>query len=290
MKERLATTRFSGRWKILVGVCLATAFPSTMPAQFQLDIKQVADSAFPHVAEDDEPPQLGLVQIRGGIDIARNIDRWMFGKNRTEAKAREDFEKQLKLAIESIDRACKLTVGQKEKLRLAGAGDITLYFAEVDNIRAEFDGAAQHPNEVNRLLQRIQPLQQRMHSLFGPGSILKRVSDQVLEQSQRSRLEKAEAERLRFSFDAALKTMITKVERARPLSAAQREELMKLLKDAEGPKVHGRYMQHFVMYSLAKMQPQLRRILDKQQLAAMDSLFRQGLQMERMLKQQGYID
>ena len=155
MKVRLAAIRHSGRWNVLVGVCLAAAIPSTMQAQFQLDIKQVADSAFPHVAEDDEPPQLGFVQIRGGIDIARNIDRWMFGNHRTEAKARENFENQLKLAIESIDRDCKLTVEQKEKLRLAGAGDITLYFAEIDKIRAEFDGAAQHPNEVNRLLQRL---------------------------------------------------------------------------------------------------------------------------------------
>ena len=60
----------------------------TVEAQFQLDIEQVADKAFPKVVEEEEPPTENTSRIRHGFDVQRNIDAWVFNRFGLEENSR----------------------------------------------------------------------------------------------------------------------------------------------------------------------------------------------------------
>src|SRR5258708_1185137 len=59
------------------------------------------------------------------IKIANpNVYRWVFGGDSDAIAAGKVLEKTLRQKVEIVDRACRLTAVQKEKLLLAGRGDI----------------------------------------------------------------------------------------------------------------------------------------------------------------------
>ena len=276
---------------VLAVIC----FGSTSFGQFHLDIEAVADSAFP-AEEEAETPQKRNRVIRGrGINFKANMEQWMFQPHGSESKARSVHRTQLNLAMDMTERDVNLTQEQKEKLRLAGEGDIARYFAQFDKIRAEFadvDENADGNDALNRLMRRIQPFrQQAQASIFSTGSLFKAVSDKVLDPDQRTKLRKAEEERLKYYFGAALKTSIAKAERASPLKTAQRNKILAIANEMEPPLANNRrYMKFYAMYRLAQKKGELKEILNAKQFAAMSTLLQQGDRMERTLKSAGMIE
>ena len=271
-------------------VFLALVLPAR--AQFKLDIEGVADSAFPKLEVIAPPPQQDNQRGNAVFAANQNINAWLFQRHGNEKRAREFLDQQLTLAIFSIDRDVKLNEEQREKLKLAGAGDIALFFAEVEKIRDEFDDQAMNDgNQINNVWRRIQPLQQRMRaSLFGANSVFARVSDGMLEKGQREKLREVEQQRLRFHFETYLKNTISQAQRTRPLRADQRREIMELLQDVELPSRGTRQLtQQYAQYSLAKIRKELSVILNKEQMKALDPQLRQGARMERTLRKEGYI-
>lgn len=282
--------RQTGYLGTMIGVLLTLAMPAQ--AQFKLDIEGVAEGAFPKLEVIAPPPKNKNQQGQQVFVANQNINAWLFQRHGNEAQAREFLKQQLNLAIDTIDRDVELTDEQREKLRLAGAGDVSLFFAEVEKIRDEFDGNAMNdPNQFNNVWQRIQPLQQRMRSsLYGPNSIFARVSDGMLEEAQRSRLSEVEQKRLRFHFETHLKNTISQAHRTRPFRTTQRQRIMKLLQDVEMPNRGTRQMtQQYALYSLSKVRSELSEIVSKEQMKALNPLLRRGERMERTLRNEGYI-
>ena len=287
----------SFRWICaLFAVALATPANEVL-AQFRLDINKLADGV---VTEGEtiqlpafEPARVNGVRVlrARGVKINQNIERWMFREHGTEEATRERLHERLNLAIKSIDENTELTFEQKERLRLAGMGDIALYVAEYDKLRAEY-GNQQDPNAINGLLKRIQPLQKKLQvTLFGPGSIFSRVANRILEGEQKTKLEKADEQRLRYYYRALLKSTVSKTERVEPLKAIQREQIMELMDEMPLPVRADRKMAYwFAMYSFAKAKPKLQEILNDRQLAAMQPLMDRGAGMEPALRRAGYLE
>ena len=280
--------------KCALGATLALLLMFVVPAQaqFKLDIEGVAQGAFPELEVVAAPPQNNNQLGQRVFAANQNINAWLFQRHGNEKQARAFLNQQLSLAIDTVDRDVELNEEQQEKLKLAGAGDVALFFAEVEKVRAEFDGEAMNdPNQFNNVWQRVQPLQQRMRaSLFGAGSIFARVADGMLGDSQREKLRKVEQKRLRFHFETHLKNTISKAQRTRPLRANQRQEIMELLQDVELPSRGTRQMTlQYAQYSLSKIRPALTEILGKEQLKALDPVLRRGARMERNLRKEGYI-
>lgn len=273
---------------VFFGAWLFVALP--LGAQFQLDIEQVADQAFPKVIDDEEPAADANVNgARHGFDIERNIDAWVFNRFGTQQGAKTHLDKQLKMTIDGIARECKLTDVQKEKLRLAGLGDMTMFFAEVEAIREEFRGENDQ-NKINQVWQRVQPLQQRMQTnMFGRGSILQKASAFTLNEDQLAKHRQVELERQRFAYRAAVKLLLTTIEKSAPMKSTQRQEMVELLANTPPPRLMGNYINYYVMYQLAKKQQQLNQILEKPQRDAMQQFIQQGKGMEQFLRQHGYI-
>ena len=66
------------------------------------------------------------------------FDQWVFQQSRNVAEARRRLDCMLALRIEEVDRAAQLTDAQKQKLRLAGKGDMKRFFARYETVKKKF--------------------------------------------------------------------------------------------------------------------------------------------------------
>ncbi len=73
------------------------------------------------------------------IVSARAFDLWIFRDTENPANMHENLRWKLEAAIDRSDDLHHLTETQKEKLRLAGQGDIKHFFDEIENKRREFE-------------------------------------------------------------------------------------------------------------------------------------------------------
>ncbi len=111
---------------------------------------------------DEEPDQAVAPPVRG-LDLRisvierENFDRVVFGGTERAPRS-EHLERVLlaRLAREAL--VYQLGGEQREKLRLAGLGDIKRLFGRVEETRAEFDAARGRFNEAIRVLRRALPL------------------------------------------------------------------------------------------------------------------------------------
>jgi hypothetical protein len=78
--------------------------------------------------DDDATPGLS-----DSAPSARAIDEFMLGKS--AAASRNRLNRLLRENIEVIDRCCRLSDGQKQKLQLAGQGDIKRFFDRFEEIK-----------------------------------------------------------------------------------------------------------------------------------------------------------
>jgi hypothetical protein len=93
----------------------------------------VAEGLAAHIALADQPPQQKLrVKLFSGT-----FDELVYGSNAVDALLR--LENRLKEQIEKIDRISGLTDSQRQKLQLAGRGDIKRLFDRAEKLRATCD-------------------------------------------------------------------------------------------------------------------------------------------------------
>ena len=64
------------------------------------------------------------------------FDQWAFGGRMTGNTIRNKLDSLLTMQIEEIDRSCTLTEAQKNKLRLAGRGDMKRFLDRVEEKRS----------------------------------------------------------------------------------------------------------------------------------------------------------
>jgi hypothetical protein len=80
-----------------------------------------------------------LIVARRRYRIAEgSFESVVLGRGRTVASVRGLLDALLRQKIDTIDRVCTLTEAQKQKLQLAGRGDIQRLFDRVEDVRAKF--------------------------------------------------------------------------------------------------------------------------------------------------------
>jgi len=84
---------------------------------------------------------------------------------RTPAQMRNLQERQLPLKIAIVDRVCQLTDSQKEKLRLAGQGDIKQQFDQIEEIGRRFQLVKDEPEKLRALSAEVRPLRRAIYRL-----------------------------------------------------------------------------------------------------------------------------
>jgi hypothetical protein len=130
-------------------------------------------------AENATPPEQQL-QLEGS-----NLYRWIFGDSADAVIARKQLDWILRQKIAMVDQVCRLTSAQKQKLHLAGRGDIRSFFDRLEELTTQFQLVKFDPDKVNILTQEAQSLNRHLTPrLFGDSSKFAKVLKTLLTAEQ----------------------------------------------------------------------------------------------------------
>jgi hypothetical protein len=142
-------------------------------------IKNVLRALEGDMPDGDTSPEL-TSEISG-----ETFERGLFGKVGNTVAARDRLNVLFKVKIQEAGATRHMTVGQKEKLELAGRGDIERFFDKVERKRTEFALLRADPAQFWRCFQELQPL--RCTFAFGPfgeGAIFTKTLKKMADEDQ----------------------------------------------------------------------------------------------------------
>lgn len=237
--------------------------------------------------------EAGAAMAAQPVFADENFDQWLFNNNRNVDGARAQFNAQLKLKIESVASICGASPVQKQKLQLAGRGDIVRFFEQVEVSRKKFQSLKHDQNRINEVFNDIRPLQARIAlGLFGPGSLFDKTLRTTLNEKQAGDWEVAERARRQFQYQAKVELIISMIDDVVVLDVEQRNQLQKLILDeTKPPRQSGQYDYYVVMFQLSRVpEEKFKKLLRPAQLRALNKQLNQVRGIEQFLLQQGLID
>lgn len=242
----------------LVGLaCIAMAIASIASAQNQFDLNE------------------------------QTFNSWLYGNSQGR-----DIASALAAEIEGIDRICKLTPAQRNKLKLAGRGDEVRFSERVDELRTRLVGKSYDQNKINEIYQEIQPLAMEYRAgVLGKSSLFYKVLHRTLDPQQQKEFQRIQAERRQARHEARIRLFIVQLERSCPLTDEQRTNLMDVfLKETRPAETINEYEQYVLLYYAAKVpEEKFADFLDEAQRKVLMMHLQQGRGMEQFLRQQGML-
>lgn len=224
----------------------------------------------------------------------QQFNSWAFGNANSSNNARESLDTQLTVYLNDIERSCQLPPYQREKLELAGRGDIERFFALVDQKRDQLQGKAFDQNKISDVYQELQPIQQRFNQgLFEGDSLLAKTAATILDTDQATRYEEVLRERRAFHYRAKVELFITKLGDSLGLTNEQRDTFIKVvLERTQSPRRIGhQYDQYIVMYKIASIPEEaLRPVLGDARYRVLTQHLQQARGIKEFLVTNGYLD
>jgi hypothetical protein len=118
------------------------------------------------------------------------IERLVFRPYGNATGARQVLESLMATKIANIDHACSLTDAQREKLVLAGRGDIKRFFDRYEQVMRKTKVMEHNEQELRKILQDVRPLQFTLQvGLFHEDSLLVKSLRNTLTREQSARYE-----------------------------------------------------------------------------------------------------
>ena len=222
----------------------------------------------------------------------QQFDSWLTNGTGMNGSPKDHLESALALQIKQLDLICNFSDQQRQKLELAGSGDVSRFMRRVDVVRRELVGKTYNHNDINEPWQRVQPLSQEwQRGVLGNDSLFGRVLSGIMNDEQAETYDRLLTERWNRQFNAAVKVAIASIEQNVPLTRTQRQELVKVFEPTPRPESGDRqYLRYLVLYQLASVpKDELADILDDAQIDALDHFRNQGKQMEHFLRQRGLL-
>jgi hypothetical protein len=224
--------------------------------------------------------------------LNENAFRQMVYGNVAPEAIRDRFHRVLALKIAQVDRACTLSPAQRERLELAGKGDI----------KRHFDRIAEHEHVINQQLEQedyvkvVQQLQavNRSHSaeLFGASSLFAKAVRTILTDEQAALYRVVQVERDMGRYQIRVEQYVIGLDGALGLSAAQRRRLVDLLvKETQPPSTFGPHDLLFIQYQVSRLpEDRLKPIFDDAQWSSLRRRLAAGAQVtEALLRSNGYL-
>jgi hypothetical protein len=244
--------------------------------------------------EEDAPPQNGVVVQREVFVLNEmQFNHWLYNNGEGDDVARTKLRTHLTLQIDELARACRLTDAQREKLRLAGQGDLARFFGRVAIKRKELQDKEYDQNKINDIFQQLRPLQTAYNAgILEENSLFAKTIATTLDPDQRATYEAAERERRRFRYQARVELIVLRLGRTLGLTSQQHRKLVDLIvAETKLPRKSGQYDQYIVMVQARKLpKEKLTAILDEAQMRVFEQHLNQARGIEQFLKQNGYLD
>lgn len=261
----MSTSRHSpGRSRLLITLLFAISWAS-----------QGATSAF---------GQLGFTD--------QQFEQWVFQQYGNAATARTKLKEALELYTEDIDQACSLSELQRQKLRLAGRGDIDRFFRSFEKVKQKFEVIRNDQQKVNQIFQEIAPLQAQLTTgLFTRDSLMQKCLVNTINREQFLKYVKVDKERRSFHHEAKIGIVVTLLNQSVPITSEQRRRLVDLLRrETRPPRKSSQYDYYAMMHQISKIdEAKLTLILDDIQWQVFSKQLAQMQGMEQWLKQNGIL-
>ena len=240
--------------------------------------------------DDDEPPQ-PIPAPAGFVLSDANFGQWAFGVQDLST-VRTRMESYLTLKIQQVDRACALSESQKERLALAGRGDIRRIWGRVDEKRRKYVNVAHDQNKLNEIVQDVQSLRASLTGdPFVEGSLFSKVLASTLAGDQLARYEKTQRENNAFRYRAKVDLVIATLDQLAGFTDKQRQELRELiLAETRPPRKFGQYDYQVMMAQVSRIdEAKLRPLFDDLQWRVLRQRLEQGRGLEPFLIKNGLL-
>jgi hypothetical protein len=257
-------------------------------------------------AASAQPPKAvfvvnGVIVRQGQSWTDEQIEAWVFGDNASMARRR--IESRLADQIQDLDRACTLTDAQKEKLHLAGRGDIKRFFDRFDAFKRKAQRMQQDEQKMQRIFQEIPPLQATLHGgLFHEDSLLVKSLPTTLTAEQFARYDAmARERRLSRHRESVLKAVgmlklgfenaVARLGRDIVLREEQRQALITLMTQETRPSRRpGPYDYHVLLLQLGRLpEEKFKRLFDDDQWQIINGMLAGFQRLEPMLRREGLL-
>lgn len=233
----------------------------------------------------------GALAQPGGADAA--FDQYVFRPYRTAAGARVQLDSALSARVAEIDRVCRLTEAQKQKLRLAGRGDIKRFFDRYEQVKERFRLARDDELMQQRAMETAAPLQAALRDgLFQEGSLLYKSLQSALTDEQATRFTAGEAERHAARHRVGVERAVESLGQNASLTAAQRRNLSRLLADEIKPprKAAPQYDLVYALYLMRRLpEGKLKPLFDAERWAKVSELLNEFRRGEPILRREGML-
>jgi hypothetical protein len=275
---------FLAKWLLAVAAMLAWV-PSTSAGAVD----------FIEIIEKETAQQSGN---QHGFRI-EHFDQWVFRDQKKLADAQRQLAERLQGEVAMVHATLKMTDQQKEKLLLAGQGDLQGFLQLYSEVRGKFSEALKQNDQqkVQNLWQEIQPLQKKYNGqIYGAGSIFDKTLVHLLDEQQSARLEQIRREQRKFQYQAAVNQWVLQFEQAAPLTHGNRQKLLAMIDQYTYPpksmtSSNGSHLLRY--YILAQMadfpEGELRTLFDEPVWKVLQVQLRQGKSMQRSLEKQGLV-
>jgi hypothetical protein len=277
-------------WGLIPAAALLAALP--WPAGAQVRAMRKAVAAQPRLVDVDVEEEADVaVQQPVFVFADENFDQWLYQDMQNSAGARSRLDAQLLMRLDDLAQSCELTESQRQKLQLAGRGDIHRLFDRIEELRRKFQTVKSDQNRIGEILQAMQPLQLTMRTgMFGESSLFAKALRSTLTTEQVERVETADRKRRTFRYRAVVAGVVARLDDDVALRAAQRRQLEQLLLDETRPPANfSQYDSMVVLVQAARLpEEKLKPLFDEPQWKVLKKQFEQARGIEPFLKANGF--
>jgi hypothetical protein len=184
--------------------------------------------------DDDHAPTKARAQahVRLMSVSPKLVDSYIYAEHQTETGCREWLDACLRLKVNEIGKLFGLSQTQKDKLELAGKGDIDRFVRRVDELKGKWQPRRVPQAQFNAMARETWPLQQLLgHGLFESGSLFQKTLLTTLRPDQAAHYEQNDRERREYRNEAYVELVVIQLDAILGLSDDQRQRLLQLLLD-----------------------------------------------------------
>lgn len=164
--------------------------------------------------------------------------------------------------IEDVETMCQLTPSQREKLKLAGLGDVKRSLRPLEELRARLDTPTATPEEQLAGMREMHALERSNPTFPGDQSLFRKTLIAILSESQWNDFMR---KRQGIVVEKAIE-LVRLSNKEFQLTDEQHRRLIELLiNETEPPDSIGRYAPYIVLYQAAEVEESIRRILNEKQ-------------------------
>ena len=239
-------------------------------------------------------PREGLIEFEGvdPIAVTAQFNVLAYGQGDQET-ARKRLESRLKLRIEQIDRVCKLTPEQRNKLNAAGRGDIKRAFARAEELKGKHAAGRPGIDHKRQLLEDISEYRRATTELdcFGDGSLFSKVLPKTLTPEQTAIREKSMREAASAQHLSTIRWAGGSLALWLQLSPEQRQKFESLLiARTRPPRRFGEYDYYGLLFQASKLpEEDLKPIFSAEQWQKMKLQFAEAQRLEKVLAVGGFL-